>query len=86
MKTLTVEQAQPDLKKLVEEVHAGNPVILVLDEKLVKIERYVPFNPEEESPELEAMLLKAVTGPHTPYSRKDLEDVAMRVRSEMSKK
>jgi antitoxin (DNA-binding transcriptional repressor) of toxin-antitoxin stability system len=86
MKTLTVDQAKPELAKLVEEAHAGSPVILVLNEKLVKLERYVPFDPEEDSPELEAMLLKAVTGPHTAYSRKDSEDVAAKVRREMRKK
>jgi hypothetical protein len=75
MKTLTVDQAQPDLKKLVEEVHAGSPVILVLNEKLVKIERYVPFDPEEDSPELEAMLLEAVRGPHSPYSSEEMQEI-----------
>ncbi len=75
MKTLTVHQAQPDLAKLVEEVHAGNPVILVHNEKLVKIERYVPFDPEEDSPELEALLLEAVRGPHAPYSAIEMKEI-----------
>jgi len=86
MKTLTVTQAKPCLAKLVDEVHAGEPVILVHKEKLVKLERFEPFDPEEDGPELEAMLLKAVEGPHTPYSRKDLEAVAEKVRREMRRK
>jgi hypothetical protein len=32
------------------------------------------------------MLLKAVTGPHSPYSKRDLEDVAAKVRREMKSK
>lgn len=76
MKTLTVDQAKPELAKLVEEAHAGSPVILVLNEKLVKLERYVPFDPEEDSPELEAMLLQAVRGPHSPYSSEEMKEIA----------
>jgi len=60
---------------LVEEVHAGNPVILVHNEKLVKIERYIPFDPEEDSPELEAILLEAVRGPHAPYSSDEMKEI-----------
>jgi PHD/YefM family antitoxin component YafN of YafNO toxin-antitoxin module len=86
MKTLTVSQAKPQLAKLVDKVHAGAPVVLVHKNKLVKLERYEPLDPEYESPELEAMLLKAVTGPHSPYSKKDLESVASRVRREMRRK
>ena len=86
MKTLTVTQARPRLAKLVDEVHAGAPVILVHNDKLVKVERYSPLDPEEDSPELEAMLLQAVTGPHTPYSKKDLEAVAAKVKRELRRK
>jgi prevent-host-death family protein len=86
MKTLTVTQAKSKLGKLVDAVHAGQPIILVHNEKLVKVERYEPFDPEAGSPELEAMLLQAVTGPHTPYSKKDLEAVAAKVKRELRRK
>jgi prevent-host-death family protein len=86
MKTLTITEAKPKLAKIVDEAHAGSPVILVHKNKLVKVERYEPLDPECDGPELEAMLLKAVTGPHTPYSRKDLDEVAARVRREMRRK
>jgi hypothetical protein len=86
MKTLTVDQAQPDLKKLVEEVHAGNPIILVLNEKLVKIERYVPFDAEEDSPELEAMLLEGVRSKFTPYSKKEMQATLDKLRGGERKK
>jgi len=86
MKTLSVSQAKPRLAKLVDEVHAGAPVVLVHNDKLVKLERYEPFDPEYESPELEAMLLQAVTGPHSPYSKKDLLAVASKVQRQLGRR
>lgn len=68
MKTLTVSQAKARLGKLVEEVYAGEPVLLAHHDKLVKLERFEVLDPEEDTPELEAELLKAVEGPHAPYS------------------
>jgi hypothetical protein len=86
MKTLTVSQARTRLEKLVDEVHRGPPVILVHKNKLVKLERYEPLDPEDDSREIEAMLLEAVCGPHSSYSRADLEAVAKRVRRRSRKK
>ena len=86
MKTLTVSQAKPRLAKLVDEVYAGAPIILVHKDKLVKLQRYEPLDPDYDSPELEAMLLQAVTGPHSPYSKKDLLAVAAKVRRETGRK
>jgi hypothetical protein len=37
---------------------------------------------EEDSPELEAELLKAVEGPHAPYSHEEMEAVLARVVAE----
>ena len=74
------------LAKLVDEVHAGTPVVLVHKDKLVKLERYEPFDPDRDSPELEAMLLQAVTGRHSPYSKKDLIAIASKVRRELGRK
>ncbi len=86
MKTLTVSQAKPRLAKLVDEVHAGAPVVLVHKDKLVKLERYEPLDPDRDSPELEAMLLQAVTGRHSPYSKKDLIAIASKVRRKSGRK
>jgi len=86
MKTFTISQAKPRLAKLVDEVHAGAPVILVHNDKLVKLERYEPLDPEHDGPELKAMLLRAVTGSHSPYSKKDLVAVASKIRREMRRK
>lgn len=88
MKTVTVTAAQPELRKLVEEAYRGEDVVLAFGDKKVRLEKYVPsggavdFELEEDGPELEAELLKAVRSPFTPYSRKDLEDIAERVRRE----
>jgi antitoxin (DNA-binding transcriptional repressor) of toxin-antitoxin stability system len=80
MKTLTVREAKSKLAKLVDGVQRGGPVILIQGNKLAKLERYDLLDPEIDSPQLEAMLLEAVQGPHSPYSRRDLEAAAARVR------
>ena len=73
MKTMTVRDAKPQLGKLVKQVQHGAPVILVQGDKLAKLERYELLDPDCDSPQVEAMLLEAVRGPHAPYSRKELE-------------
>ena len=88
MKTVPVTAAQPELRKLVEEAYRGEDVVLAYGDKKVRLEPYVPsggavdLDLEEDSPELEAELLKAVRAPFTPYSREDLEAIAERVRRE----
>ena len=82
MKTVTISQAKPRLGKLVDEVYSGAPVVLVHGNKLVKMERYEILDPESDSPELAAMLLDAVRGPHAPYSHKEMRAVADRALRE----
>ena len=57
----------------------------------MKLESYAPpaggpaaFDPGEDTPEVEAELLKGVNGTFAPYSRQTLEAVAERVRREKS--
>ena len=38
-----------------------------------------PFDPAEDSPELEAELLKGMKGPFTPYSRKEMKAMGERI-------
>ena len=45
-----------------------------------------PLDLEQDSPELEAELLKAVRGPHTPLKKGDLEAIAERVWREQSRR
>lgn len=68
MITLTVQEAQGQLGWLIAQAHHGEAVVLSDGEKKVTLEPGVPFDPEQDSPELEAELLKAVDGPYTPYS------------------
>jgi hypothetical protein len=88
MKTVTITSAQPELGKLVEEVYRGAEVILVYGDKKVRLEpcgtddSSVDLNLEEDSSELEAELLKGVRGKFTPYSPKDLEEIAESVKRE----
>ena len=79
MKTMTVRNAKPRLGKLVEQVQHGAPVILVHGDKLAKLERYELLDPESDNPQIEAMLLEAVRGPHSPYSRTELEGILDKV-------
>ena len=86
MKTLTVTQAKAQLGKLVDKVHGGAPVLLVHKNKLVKIERYEPLDPEYESAELEAMLLQGVRAPFTSYSKAEFQGILDQLRREQRKK
>ncbi len=78
MKTFTVREARAKLAKLVEQAHDGAPVILVHGKRPVKLERYDLLDPEHDSDELEAELLKAVLGPHSAYSHSEMRAVADR--------
>jgi PHD/YefM family antitoxin component YafN of YafNO toxin-antitoxin module len=86
MKTLTVAEAKAQLGKLVDKVHNGKPVLLVHKNKLVKLERYEPLDPEYESAELEAMLLEGVRSKFTPYSKGEMQGILERLRREQRKK
>jgi hypothetical protein len=82
MKTLTVREAKSKLENLVDKVQRGGPVILIQGNKLAKLERYDLLDPEFDSPQLEAMLLEAVEGPHSPYSRKEMDAILRKVHKE----
>src|SRR6266496_1689073 len=85
MKTLTVNEARNQLPQLIQEAHNGGVVVLADGDKLVKLRPYDPSDPrveldlEEDSPELESELLKAVEGPHAPYSHQEMETILARV-------
>jgi antitoxin (DNA-binding transcriptional repressor) of toxin-antitoxin stability system len=88
MKTLTISEAQNQLGQLIQEVHHGGVIVLTDGDKLVKLHPFDPSDPrvdldlEEDSPELEAELLKAVEGPHAPYSHEEMEAILNRVVAE----
>ena len=45
-----------------------------------------PLDPEVDSPELEAELLKAIDGPYTPYSAEEFREIGERIIREHGKK
>ena len=85
MKTLSLAEAGPHLSELVAAAHNGESVLLADGGKFVILERFDPLppspivDPNEDSPELEAELLKAVRGPHSDYSRDELEQSLARL-------
>ena len=44
-----------------------------------------PLDPEVDSPELEAELLKAIDGPYTPYSADEMREIGERIIREHRK-
>lgn len=85
MKTLSLTEAGGQLAGLVAEAHRGQPVLLSDGGKLVILERFDPLppspvaDPEADSPELEAELLKGVRSSHSDYSRAELEQSLARI-------
>jgi hypothetical protein len=54
-------------------------------ERLLR-ESCTPLDPEVDSPELEAELLKAIDGPYTPYSAEEFREIGERIIREHGKK
>ena len=71
MKAISVREAEGQLGRLVAEACRGETTVLTDGDNHVTLEPRVP-NPEEDSPELEAELLKALKGPFTPYSTEEM--------------
>jgi hypothetical protein len=67
MKTIPVLEAQGQLGNLIAEACRGEVVVLTDGDKQVRLEPHALLDLEEDSPELEAELLKAADGPFTPY-------------------
>jgi hypothetical protein len=79
MKTLTVHEAEGQLASLIKEAHAGNVIVLTDGDKQVWLTGDHPLALEEDSPELEAELLKAIDGPYTPHTPGDLRKITEKV-------
>ena len=77
MKTLTIHEAQGQLAQLIAAAHAGESVVLTDGERRVVLEPRTAPDLEEDSPELEAELLKAAGSPVTPYSREEMRERLM---------
>jgi hypothetical protein len=88
MKTLTVQLAKEQFSKILTEANRGDVIVLTDGERRMELEATPPhggavnFNLDEDSPELEAELLKAVQGSHAAYSESELRSIADRARQE----
>ena len=82
MKAVSIREAEGQLGQLVAEACCGKRIVLTDGDKRVTLEPSVPLDLEEDSPELEAELLKAVNGPHAPMREGELQEIADRALRE----
>jgi hypothetical protein len=91
MKTVTIRPDQAQLMELIDQVYRDSPIVLSYGDKRVSVQRYDPvplddgIDLEDDSPELEAELLKASNGPFQPYTPADLLAIVERVQREQAK-
>jgi len=82
MKAVTIREAQGQLGELIAEACRGELIVLTDGDKQVALEPRVPLNLEEDSPELEAELLRAVNGPQAPLAEGELRELANKALGE----
>ena len=88
MKTLTVQLAKEQFSHLLTEAHRGDVIVLTDGDRRMELEATPPhggalsLDLDEDSAELEAELLKAVKGPHAPFSETELRSLADRALQE----
>jgi hypothetical protein len=79
MKAIPIQEAQGQLGQLVAEACRGEVIVLTDGDKQVTLEPRSLLDLEEDSPELEAELLKAANGPFTPYSSEEMRAACERI-------
>ena len=79
MKAIPVQEAQGQLGELIAKACRGEVIVLTDGDKRVTLAAGVARDLEEDSPELEAELLKAVNGPHSAYSSEEMRDACERI-------
>lgn len=77
MKAISIREAEGRLGQLVAEACKGETIVLTDGDNQVTLAPRI-LDLEEDSPELEAELLKAVNGPHYPLRESDLQNIADR--------
>ena len=82
MKAVTILEAQGQLGDLIAEACRGELVVLTDGDKQVALEPRPPLDLEQDSPELEAELLRAVKGPHHPFDENELRELADKALAE----
>ncbi len=86
MKTISVSEAQGQLGELIAQACCGETIVLADGDRRVTLEPDAPLDLDEDSPELEAELLKAVNGPHSPMREGELREIAERALREFRAK
>ena len=76
MKTFTVREAEGQLGRLISAANEGEIIVLKDGDKEATLYSARALDLEEDSPELEAELLKAVNDPHSPLREGELREMA----------
>jgi antitoxin (DNA-binding transcriptional repressor) of toxin-antitoxin stability system len=79
MKAVTVQEAQNQLGQFIAEACGGELIVVTDGNKQVALEPRAAQAEDDESPELEAELLKAANGPFTPYSATEMREACKRL-------
>jgi hypothetical protein len=82
MKAISICEAEGQLGQLVAEACRGETIVLTDGDNEVTLSPRPLLDLEEDSPELEAKLLKAVNGPHAPYSSQEMRAACERILEE----
>jgi len=75
MKAVSIQEAEGQLGELFAKARRGETIVLTDGEFRMTLAPFI-LDPEEDSPELEAELLKAVNGPHSPMRESELREIA----------
>ena len=82
MKAISILEAQGQLGELIAQACRGETIVLTDGDRRVTLEPGAALDLEEDSPELEAELLKAANGPFRPFHENELRDIADRALRE----
>jgi len=82
VKAISILEAQGQLGELIAQACRGETIVLTDGDRRVTLEPGVALDLEEDSPELEAELLKAVNGPFRPFHESELREIADRALRE----
>ena len=76
MKAISILEAQGQLGELIAQACRGETIVLTDGDKRVTLAPGGALDLEEDSPELEAELLRAANGPFTPWRPEEFREIA----------
>lgn len=82
MKAITIQEAQGQLGQLIAKACRGELIVLTDGDKSVTLDPGGSLDLENDSPELEAELLKTANGPFAPLREGELREIADRALRE----